>query len=314
MISNRILTLCLNPSIDSILSVNTILLYSKNILEGSRLFYGGKGINVAYALGKLGTNVIATGFIGREDEEAFSRKLSAVGAETCLLAVNGQTRKTYKIVEGARGKDTEFNEKGFTVTAEDQTELIALLDRLLNDAGWLVLTGSLPPGLPESFYKTLILKARTHKLIICLDASGVTLREGAQARPDVLRINRSELEELVGIELPDVQSISWAIKETAQKGIRNVVVSLGAEGVLASDDGRIIRVRTPKVEVKSLTGAGDTMIAGIVYQLSRGIEFQESVRFGAALATASVLRFEPGDFDPEDLRRILQNTVVEQIN
>jgi len=140
------------------------------------------------------------------------------------------------------------------------------------------------------------------------------LQEGAQAKPDVLRINLSELEEVVGYRLPDTLSISWAMNETAQKGIRNVVISLGAEGVLAADDGRLFRVRTPKVEVKSLTGAGDTINAGIVYQLSRGIEFQESVRFGAALATTSVLRFEPGDFDADDLHHILHNTVIEPVN
>ena len=312
--NNQILTLCLNPSIDSILSLNAIFLYSKNILEGSRLFYGGKGINVAYALGKLGANVIATGFIGKEDEEAFSRKLSAVGVESSLLAVNGQTRKTYKIVESASGKDTEFNERGFTITREDKKNLYTLLDRLLKDARWLILTGSLPPGLPESFYKTLILYAQNRKVKTYLDASGVALQEGAQAKPDVLRINRSELEELVGIKLPDTLSISRAMNEISQKGIRNVVISLGADGVLAADDGRSFRMRTPKVEVKSLTGAGDAMTAGIVYQLSHGIEFQESVRFGAALATSSVLRFEPGDFDADDLHHILLNTVIEPVN
>ena len=312
--NNRILTLCLNPSIDIILLLNTISVYSKNIIEESHICYGGKGINVAYALGKLSASVIATGFTGKKDEKAFSIKLSSVGVKANLISVGGQTRRTYKIVESASGIDTEFNEKGFTVLPDEQTRMTALLEYLLQNAEWLVLTGSLPPGIPDTFYESLTRQARSRAVKVCLDASGVALHTGARAKPDILRINRFELGELVGADLSDERAIVNAIKETVKSGISNAAVSLGADGVIAAEHGTLFKVHSPAVDVKSLTGAGDAMTAGIIYQLSQGTDFQESTRFGAALATASVLRFEPGDFDPEDLRKILQETVIEPVN
>lgn len=310
MPSPAILTLTLNPAIDYILTVDALLPYDKNIVNSMDTFFAGKGVNVAYALGKLGSSCQASGFMGAADQRTFNEKLQAVNVKTHFLPVEGRTRTAIKVMDSQHGNDTEFNQKGFQVNAQDISSLLSLLQDLLPGAGWLALSGSLPEGAPTDLYAHLINLAREHGVSTCLDASGQTLISGLEAKPTLLRVNRSELEEAAQMSLADLQQVRTAIGKVLGNGVEMAVISMGGLGVIASDGQQTCWVQVPQVSVVSLTGAGDTLTAGCLYAFSLGQPFQEALRFASALATASTLRKEPGDFSLDDLRTIQEKTTL----
>jgi 1-phosphofructokinase len=310
----NVLSLTLNPSIDHILSIATVTLFEKNILPESHVFYGGKGINVAFTLGKLGVPTTATGLIGDHDLNGFVTKLSSVNVHIHFTVVNGRTRSAYKLIETSSNRDTEFNQQGAPIRINDKERLIHNIELLLKSHSWIALCGSIPPGLSPDIYASLIRISKEAGVLTCLDTSGVGLKHAIQALPNVLRINRFELGEILSRPISNQSEIIHAIKALHHSGISKVIVSMGSEGTLAFDGKKFLQVHIPKVEVVGLTGAGDTMTAGLIASLSKGKSFSESVRFSSALATASTLYMKPGDFDKSLFKQILKKTTIQEIS
>lgn len=310
MNNSRIITVTLHPSIDYVLMVDSLIPYDKNIVKDTQIFYGGKGINTAYALGRLKAKCLAVGIIGEKEHNPFCEKLSSVNVQTDFLTFQGETRTNFKIIDREKGKDTEFNQSGFPVNTKLQNEFLSLLGTFLPNTTWLILSGSLPPGTPSSFYGDLINTARKHGVKTCLDTSGKALAAGVQAQPNMLRINRSELEELAGIDLKDNLHLLSAAEKLLLSGIEMVIISLGKAGAIGITSEQKVMATIPAVAVRNLTGAGDTLTAGFIQSLNQGKSFREALRFGSALATASTLRLEPGDFKMSEFAAILENTIV----
>ncbi len=308
-----IITLTLNPAIDHIFSVDTLSLYNKNLIKSTSTFYGGKGINVAYALGKLRSACMATGFIGRKDLAPLTQKLSSVSVSAQFIAVPGNTRANYKVMDVQSGKDTEFNQTGFLIEPEDLVKLTDLMKSLWIKNHWLAISGSLSAGVDAAFYPETIRKAARAGMQTCLDTSGEALRAGAAAKPTLLRVNHSELEEAIGKKLDAQTDIISGMRDLIESGIEMVVVSLGKQGVIGCKGSETWSVNVPEVKVTSLTGAGDTLTAGCLHCLIQGKPFSEMLKFGSALATASTLKAEPGDFDPRDLNEILEQTKLKEL-
>ena len=308
-----IITLTLNPAIDHIFTVDTLSLYNKNLIKDTSTFYGGKGINVAYALGKLGCDCTAAGFVGQKEQVQFTRKLASVAVNACFIPVGGKTRENYKVMDLAVHQDTEFNQPGFTVNSNELTGLMALLSDIFKRSTWLAVSGSLPEGVDISCYAEIIRLADRSGVKTCLDASGATLRAGLAAKPAMLRINRSELEEALNRKMDEPAEVTAGIHSLIDSDIEMVIVSLGKQGVIGSNGSESWSVSVPEVPAIGLTGAGDTLTAGCLYGLSQGKSFSEMLRFGSALATAGTLKLEPGDFDPQDLEVILPQTTLQKL-
>ena len=294
MPKDRIITLTLNPSIDHILTVDSLFPYDKNIIESMRTFYGGKGINVAYALGKLKSACAATGFMGEKEMPIYTDKLSRAGVHCSFIPVQGQIRSNFKVMDNKKGKDTEFNQNGFFIEKYDLERLFANLESLLVDCAWLALCGSLPPGLGNDSYKEIIQIADQYNVRTCLDTSGEELSAAIQAKPTLLRCNLSELQETTKTKFINIQQIIPPIQALLRSGIEMAVISMGKEGVVAGNKGQSFLAEIPRVDVKSLTGAGDVLTAGMLFALSEQKPFKEALRFSSALATASTSNWSLG--------------------
>jgi len=313
MDNTDIITLTYNPAVDQIFTIDSLSLYNKNQVKDGYSFYGGKGINVAFALGKCGASCTAAGFIGKKDLHALQQKFHSLPVKLRFITIEGNTRENLKVMDLSTGKDTEFNQPGFTIQASDLQRLDRLLSKEFQTGGWLAVSGSLPPGMPDDYYAHIIAQAHQAGMKTCLDASGAALRAGIAAKPTLLRINLSETEELLGRELCETAQIVTAISQLLSSGIGMAVISMGKRGVIGSNGRQIFRAVVPAVNVASLTGAGDTLTAGCLHSLARGDSFRQMLGFGSALATASTLKMEPGDFDPQDLSRILEQTTLEAL-
>ena len=311
MKSINIATLTLNPSIDHIITVGNLHTYQKNIADETVVHYGGKGINSAHVLGKLGASARAIAFMGSDNIDGFINRLDGTGVVLDPIEIGQRTRNTYKIIESSSGKDTEFNERGFEIGTKDLNEMRKLIFKSFSSIEWLLLCGSIPPGVPNNFYQDITEESHDNGVRVCLDSSGSALHKGIQAKPDILRINQSEIEEINGKRFSSEKDLFCLMDQLIDTGIGAIAVSLGAEGTAGTDGLNHWRIHQSKVNVVSTTGAGDAMTAGLVFSLSNNKPFDKALAFATALAAASTRKKEPGDFDEQDLEIISSSLTIE---
>ena len=287
---SAVATVTLNPAIDRTVTVRGLTPGEVNRAELVGERPGGKGVNVAAALAEQGHGVVALGFLGRDNEAVFTEFFSALGVDDRCLRLPGATRTGIKIVDPVRGETTDLNFPGLAPTAEDLAKLERLLDA--PGAGWCVLAGSLPPGVPADFYRNAILRLKAGGVRVALDTSGEALRQALPAAPDFLKPNLAELAALVGRALPDRAAIVAAARELVARGVALVVVSCGGEGAYFVTADEVLLARPPRIAVGSTVGAGDAMVAGVVAARLRGLPLVECARLATAYSLFALTRSE----------------------
>jgi tagatose 6-phosphate kinase len=247
---------------------------------------GGKALNVARVLGQLGEPVLATGLAGGADGEAVLADLAAAGVAAEFAPIEGQTRRTVTIYDGR--KATEFDEVGPAVSEAEWGSFRSLVTRLLAGAAVVVLSGSQPPGVPADAYGQLTTLAAAAGATVVLDAAGPALRAALAARPDVVKPNRLELAALAGGHLGDLDDLLAASGTLVEAGAGSVLVSLGADGLVAVTPDGSFRASLPTPVAGNPTGAGDALAAAVARGLRRGDDWPSCLVDGVAVAAASV--------------------------
>jgi len=217
-----------------------------------------------------------------------------------------------------RGGTASFHEAGPGVTAAEFAAFRARYAQALAGSAAVVLSGSLPPGLPDGTYATLIEAATAACVPAVLDAHGEALRRGAAAAPAIVKPNLAELEALAGRRLSaaggaDRRAVAAAASGLRAAGAGAVVASLGAEGLLAATaDGRW-QARTPTPVAGNATGAGDAVAAALAHGLVLGRPWDERLRHAAALGAAAAAAATAGEFSPADYARALREVAVREV-
>lgn len=278
-----IATLTLNPAVDKTVVVPNFAIAKTNRASVERLDPGGKGNNVAKALRQLGCDVVALGFAAGLNGRFLRYALDDLGVVHDFIDVPGETRVNLKIEDPALGTETELNEPGFLVSPEHLAQMGAVLAKYAARAEFVVLAGSLPPGAGPETYAKLIRIAAGQGARTILDASGEALRLGITARPDLVKLNRAEAEELIG----NASDLAAALASVQAMGAARVVITLGAEGAVAACGERRYRARAPRVEARCTVGAGDAMSAAFAFSLARGMEFADALRLATAAGAAA---------------------------
>ena len=307
-------TITLNPSIDVGFMIHNLKIFSKNRIERSWQSIGGKGINVSLVLGILGHQALSFIISGRDESAFFKEVLEQHGVTPRIISINKSTRRNYKVIEKLSGKDTEFNEKGFSISPRMLARIKEEMKNLLPQCRYLALSGSLPPGVPPDFYKILIDNANQVGIVTALDTSGYELDRSITAVPTILRINKEEFEEHTKIKLNNVNEISKKSKEICHKGIHWVVVSLGESGAVGTSGSGSWFVSLPKVPVKNTIGCGDAMLAGLLSAYAKKIDLPDALLFSTAIATARVAKIQIADLDIEMARSLQDRIIIKEIN
>lgn len=281
-----VVTVTPNPAIDWTLEVPGFTPGAVNRVEGQRTRAAGKGVNVAAALAAQGVRVAATGFLGRGNAAEFERFFAERGIADRFVRVAGETRVGIKVVDPVRRETTDVNFPGAAPTPEEVRALAAEVAALAagEPRPWVVLAGSLPPGVEPALHGELARAAKAAGCGVALDTSGEPLRRALDASPDVVKPNVHELEALVGRPLAGVAAVAEAARGLLERGIGLAAVSMGAEGALFVEHGGAVLARPPAVEVGSTVGAGDAMVAGIVAGRLRGHGPVELARLATAFS------------------------------
>lgn len=295
MIGNEqfdVVTVTLNPAIDQTLTVPEFSAGSVNRAVETRSNAGGKGVNVAAVLADYGCRVAATGFLGRENTGPFDSLLLSRGIVNAFVTTPGSTRVGIKIVDPVTSETTDINLPGQAVPCDDMS---AFRDRLLAiDAKWVVLAGSLPPGVPATIYRDLAVELRARGRRVALDTSGEALSLAVEAGVDVVKPNIAELSEILGIKINSASEIVDAARTLIGRGVRLAVVSLGAEGAWFVTRDDAVHASPSPVDVASTVGAGDAMVAGVVAASLEGLGLDECARLATAFSAEAVTRVGAG--------------------
>jgi len=280
---------------------------------------GGKGLNVARTLRALGQPVTLTGLAGGLTGQALRDGLAGTGIVAELTPIAGETRRTFAIADSVRGQTALFNEPGPAVSEREYQRFFVGYERALASSAAVVLSGSLPGGIPADAYAGLVAAAARAGVPSILDSDGPALAHGVAAGPALVKPNLAELQAVAGRAAgaagppagPDLPAVEAAARGLVAAGAGAVVVSLGARGLLAVAPDGAWHARPPGPVAGNPTGAGDAVVAGLADSLARGRDWPAMLRHAVALGTAAAGAPVAGEFALADYERLV--TTVEVI-
>lgn len=298
-----IVTLTLNPALDLTTSVDVVSHTHKLRCGPVTLEAGGGGVNVARVVGRLGEAALAIQPVGGANGARLARQLDRELVDHRDIVFEGETRESFTVNELSTGHQFRFVVPGDPL---DQATLERCREIVLAacvEASCLVISGSMPVGVPEGYLAELITAADERNVSVVVDTSGSALVEAIMSPSRLVKPSARELCAAVGRDLiteAEIQSGLFELMGQARCGA--IVVSIGAGGAMLLDrDEGFVRFRAPSVRVASAVGAGDSMVAGMTVELARGGMIADAVHLGIAAGTAAVLTHGSELCQPDDV-------------
>lgn len=298
-----IATLTPNPSLDLTYNLRGLEPGEVQRAVSVSVEAGGKGINVSRNLLSNGKASRSIAPLGGSRGDQFISLLEGSGIDLVQVPVGEATRMNVSLVEET-GEVTKVNAPGPRLSDGELDHLLSETASIAQEATWLALCGSLPPGVPDDLYARVGALARRAGCRVAVDSSGPTLEAALEAEPDLIKPNLEELSGLVDRTLFTFGEILDALQEARVRGAGAVLVSLGADGAVLLDEEGVIHADTPPFTPKSTVGAGDALLAGFLFAADdREAGLAEAVAWGAAAARLPGSRGpSPGDLDRREVR------------
>jgi len=303
--ATKIVTLTLNPALDKSTEVQHLVPEQKLRCASYRLDAGGGGINVSKAIKRLGGDAVAVFPEGGRNGAVIVELLNELGVHSQTLKLPGETRENISVYETATQSQYRFTAPGLHLDESQADACLAIVKGLKPHL--LVASGSLPPGLPNTYYEKVARFAHDIGAKLVLDTSGAALRAAANEGLYMLKPNLAELSALADVDKLEMNKVDDAALDIIKQGkCEVVVVSLGAQGALLVTQEGFEHIPAPMVKKSSTVGAGDSMVAGMVWALSEGKSLQEMARIGVACGTAATMNPGTELFHTADVWRLLE--------
>ncbi|MDD3168846.1 MAG: 1-phosphofructokinase [Eubacteriales bacterium] len=285
---SKVISVTMNPSMDKTILLHKLVPYGLNRVRNTRIDPGGKGINVGRVLQSFGVDVTVTGLIAGRQGEVLLELLREAELNCDFLKIEGETRTNYKIIDESINQVTEINEQGFCVEPHDADSFLEKLDQMSGQAEIVILSGSLPPGIPIDFYGNCTEIAKKKGAKVLLDSDGATLTEGLKALPYAVKPNLRELGTVFHKEFNNYRQVGEAAKKLIDQGIEIVIASMGPDGAVYANRNEIYKADSWNIPVKSTVGAGDAMVATLAYSILKQDSLHEIARLTTAASTITV--------------------------
>jgi 6-phosphofructokinase 2 len=281
-----IVTLTLNPTVDVSYRIRKLVTDQKAHASETRYDPGGNGVNIARGLVSLGVHAHTCLITGGEIGALLTRLLANHAGYLHTVHVEGETRINCTLLQDDPPLQYEVDGVGPAVTEETMSDISdVFLQYAGNGIG--ILTGSIPPGVHSDVYAKLTRKLREQNARAVVDAQSKLLQAALPEHPYLIKPNRYELELLCGRKLPSVADVAREARILHREGVEHVCVSLGGEGALLVDDSGTYYAPSPHVNVISTVGAGDSMVAGLIFALTQGEDSVQVLRFGIACGSTT---------------------------
>ncbi|WP_166260694.1 1-phosphofructokinase family hexose kinase [Marinobacter salicampi] len=286
----NVATVTMNPTVDLFAETERLVENGKTRCQNTSHEPGGGGINVARNLHRFGVNVVAILTAGGLQGERLKRTLKREAFTSHFVDIQDETRQSLAVTEKASGKLYHLVFPGPELQESEWQQCVDVFETLQPTPDYLVLSGSLPGGVPTDFYSNLARSAADGGTRVILDTSGKALSSSSRTGIYLTKLNFGEFLDLGYSGPEDYASVLEAMGKMVDQGLSdNLIITLDADGaLLASSVGERLHARPPETRVISHVGAGDSFVSVLVYQLDRGQAMAEAFRYGVAAAAAKV--------------------------
>jgi len=308
-----IITVTVNPALDKTVVVDNLLPGRLNRIKNVSVDAGGKGINVSKIINVFKGESLATGVVGDESGKELVGRLEKIGLKHDFVVAKGTTRTNTKVLDEINGI-TELNEPGIVITKQEQQKLTDKLVALATPNTLFVLSGSLPVGVDNDFYKRVIVDLKKKGAKIFLDADGESFSLALKAKPNYIKPNKEELTQYFQVsEDISLLEAKELCRKLVNKGIELVVLSMGAKGVMYVNQERAFYAKGLKVSASSTVGAGDSMVGALAYAMEQKMDLQEIMRLGVAASAGAVTTKGTNPPTLELVEQLKKQVTIEEI-
>ena len=283
---NLILTLTINPAIDRTITADKLVFEDRGYILDRTEVAGGRGINASQVIHSFGGKTVAILTAGGGIGQRIEKLLAKTGFSYEAVPVQSESR-TNLTISDRQGLTVKLNEVGAPLEASELAEIRKRVEARLPKASWLMICGSIQPGVPPHFYCEIIEMAKARGVKTLLDTDGEALQHALESRPTVITPNQHEAERLLGRALITRNQCLEAVDAMHTMGPECVILSLGSRGVVGACSEGVYEVLPPRVDVVCPIGAGDALAAAFVWSMEKKKSFADSLRWGVATGTAS---------------------------
>jgi 1-phosphofructokinase family hexose kinase len=286
-----ILTVTINPSVDRNIEVDRLVFEDRAYILSRKDSAGGRGMNASRVLHSFGAKTLAIVTSGGVNGPRLEKLAAKSGFPVKTVPIHNEIRVNLTITD-KQGLAIRLNERGPKIAPEELKRIEKVVANRLESADWLMLCGSIPPGVSSDFYTKLIRLARERKVKTLLDTDGDALLHGIEAGPTIVSPNQPEAERLLNRALITRAQFLEAATRIKAMGAEAVILSLGSRGVVAVNENQLLEVIPPRTDAVSPLGAGDALAAAYVWAAAKKKDFAECVRWAVAAGTAKTM--QPG--------------------
>jgi 6-phosphofructokinase 2 len=303
----KIITLTVNPALDKSAKVASLIPEQKLKCHSIQYQPGGGGINISRMLKRLGTETTCILTSGGDTGKYLTELLEKESIQPMVIPVESWTRENLSIVDTQTGFQYRFGMPGNALSITEIDSIKNLLKEIVNSTDIFVLSGSLAEKMPIDYYAQLIKYLAYKNIKIVIDTSGPALKEALKENVYLIKPNQRELAQLAGKEfLSSAEQESFAMELIKSKKAEYVVVSLGARGAFMASNEGIFYKSTPSVKVKSTIGAGDSMVAGLIYGIQQGFSPENMLKWGVVCGVATTMSEGTGLATKENIDQVLK--------
>lgn len=285
---SKVVTLTVNPALDIYSTVDKIESEKKLRCSPATKDPGGGGVNVSRVLKRLGIDAQTIFTCGGHTGKLFQHLLSQEGIDQDVVEIEEDLRQNFAVNENSTGDLFRF---GFPGAKLKQQEIKELLDKIkkIEGAEFLVVSGSLSPDAPEDLYAQIAKIAKEKHLKLVVDSSGKAFAQAIKEGAYLIKPNINELEDITGKKNGSEEQLKKILLEVLEEyPVTAIAMSMGPQGAYLATEGEVHHFPAPQIKAQSSIGAGDSMVAGMVYRLSLGKDLKDAVRFGIACGSATI--------------------------
>lgn len=276
----------MNPAVDRNVQADRLVFEDRAYILSTNETAGGRGINASTVIHGFGGATKAIACTGGKNGKRFEELLAGVGFPTALVKIRHSIRANLTIVD-KQGLAVKLNERGPHIQASELEKVERTVAENLDGAKWLMLCGSVPPGVAPDFYARIIRLAQKANVKTLLDTDGDALVSGMDAGPTAVAPNQAEAERLLNRALITQAHFRNAAARMVSMGAESAILSLGSRGAVAANKDTVLSAAAPSIDAVCPIGAGDALAAAFVWALAEGKDFEEAVKWGVAAGTAS---------------------------
>jgi tagatose 6-phosphate kinase len=301
----KILSIGLNNALQKILIFKNIKYDEVNRAESFYECASGKGINVVRTLNILGANAKVTGFIGGNSGKLILNYLNKEKIKSDFVFTESNTRTCITLLNLKRNTSTELIEPSNRIKRSEVFNFMKKLKALLKNINILTISGTLPKGVPNDIYFDIIKIANKLNILSLVDIWGKPCLKAIKAKPFLLKMNIEEFKQTF-----KTNNIKLKILELLKTGIKWIIITSGKKNFVIGSDNNIYKVTFPKLKSINAIGAGDAMLGGFSFAISKDYDKIDVIKFATATACASTLKIIPADCDKKDIKNLFKKVKV----